>query len=87
MGGSPKSRRREQNLLICDSNKGGGGQKSDNFADVIYGSPHSCSDIISEPGKQSGKSDRVLDIDTAALPPLAVVELGRRGERHLWGIC
>ena len=38
-------------------------------------------------GKQSGKSDRVLDIDTAALPPLAVVELGRRGERHLWGIC
>ena len=36
-GGFPKSRREDQNQLICDSDKGV--QKSDNFADVIYGSP------------------------------------------------
>ena len=37
---SPKSRRKEQNQLICDSDKGGGGvKKSEYFADVIYGSP------------------------------------------------
>ena len=34
--GSPKSRQKEQNLLICDSDKGGGGKQ--NFADVFYGS-------------------------------------------------
>ena len=38
-GGSPKSRRKEQNQLICDSDKGEGVNKSENFADVIYGSP------------------------------------------------
>ena len=38
--GSPKSRRKEQNQLICDSDKRGGGvKKSEKFADVIYGSP------------------------------------------------
>ena len=36
--GSPKSRQKEQNQLICDSDKGGV-NKSENFADVIYGSP------------------------------------------------
>ena len=35
-GGSRKSRWKEQNQLICNS--GRGGKKSDNFADVIYGS-------------------------------------------------
>ena len=34
--GYPKSRGNEQNQLICDSDKGGRGQK---IADVIYGSP------------------------------------------------
>ena len=39
-GGSPKSRQKDQNQLICDSDKGGEGvKKSKNFADVIYGSP------------------------------------------------
>ena len=38
-GGSPKSRQKEQNQLICDSDRGGGVKKSENFADVIYGSP------------------------------------------------
>ena len=37
-GGSPKSRQKEQNQLICDSDKGGGVIKSENFADVTYGS-------------------------------------------------
>ena len=37
--GSPKSRRKEQNQLICYSDKGEGVKKSENFADVIYGSP------------------------------------------------
>ena len=36
-GVSPKSRRKEQNQLICDSDKGV--VKSENFANVIYGSP------------------------------------------------
>ena len=34
--GAPKSRQKEQNQLICDSDKGGGGKK---IAHVIYGSP------------------------------------------------
>ena len=38
-GGSPKIRRKKQNQLICDSDKGEGVKKSDNFADVICGSP------------------------------------------------
>ena len=38
MRGSPKSRRKEQNQLICDSDKGGGVKKSEHFADIIYGS-------------------------------------------------
>ena len=38
--GSQKSRRKEQYQLICDSDKGEKGvKKSENFADVIYGSP------------------------------------------------
>ena len=37
--GSPKSRQEEHNQLICDSDKGGRGQKSENVADVICGSP------------------------------------------------
>ena len=37
--GSPKSRGKEQNQLICDSDKGERVKKSENFADVIYGSP------------------------------------------------
>ena len=39
--GSPKSRRKEENQLICDSAKGGGDgvKKSEIFADIIYGSP------------------------------------------------
>ena len=40
-GGSPKSRQKEQNQLICDSDKGV--KKSENFADIIYGSPLSSS--------------------------------------------
>ena len=35
-GGPPKSRQKDQNQLICDSDKGEGVQKSE---DVIYGSP------------------------------------------------
>ena len=38
IGGSPKSRRKEQNQLICDSDEGGV-KKSENFTDVMYGSP------------------------------------------------
>ena len=37
--GSPKNKQKEQNQLICDSDKGGGVKKSENYADVIYGSP------------------------------------------------
>ena len=37
--GSPKSRQKEQNQLICDSDKGAGVKNSEYFADVIYGSP------------------------------------------------
>ena len=37
--GFPKSRRKEQNQLICDSDKGGGVKKSKNFVDVMYGIP------------------------------------------------
>ena len=38
--GSPKSRRKEQNQLICDNERGREGvKKCENFADVIYGSP------------------------------------------------
>ena len=37
---SPKRRLKEQNQLICDSDQGGG-KKSENFADIIYGSPPS----------------------------------------------
>ena len=37
--GSPKSRRKERNQLICDSEEGGGVKKSETFAVVIYGSP------------------------------------------------
>ena len=41
--GSPKSRRKEQNQLICDLDKGGGGQKIQKICgqspDIIYGSP------------------------------------------------
>ena len=36
--GSPKSRQKEQNQLICDSARGVGVKKSENVADVIYGS-------------------------------------------------
>ena len=35
--GSGKSRQKEQNQLICDSDKRGRGSK--NLAEVIYGSP------------------------------------------------
>ena len=35
---SPNSRQKEQNQLICDSDKGGEGKKSENVADVIHGS-------------------------------------------------
>ena len=40
-GGSPKSRQKEQNQLIFDSEKGLGEvvKKFEKFADVIYGSP------------------------------------------------
>ena len=38
-GGSPKNRQKEHNQLICDSDKGGGVKNSENFVDVIYGSP------------------------------------------------
>ena len=41
-------------------------------------------------GKQSGKSDRVLDIDTALPLPSSQSQLRLllgRGEGHLWGIC
>ena len=38
-GGSPKSRHKEQSLLIYDSEKGGGVKKWQNFAGVIYGRP------------------------------------------------
>ena len=35
-----KSRQKEQNQLVCDSDRGGEGVKrSENFVDVIYGSP------------------------------------------------
>ena len=39
--GSPKNRLKEQNQLICDSDRGGerGVKNSENFADVMYGSP------------------------------------------------
>ena len=37
--GSPKSRQKEQNQLICDSDRGEGVKNSEHFADVIYGSP------------------------------------------------
>ena len=39
--GSPKSRPKEQNQLICESDKEGweGFQKYDNFVDIIYGTP------------------------------------------------
>ena len=37
--GSQKSRRKEENQLICDIDKGGGVKNSQNYADVIYGSP------------------------------------------------
>ena len=36
-GGSQKSRQKKHNQLICDSDKEGV-KKSENFADVIYGS-------------------------------------------------
>ena len=36
--GVPKKQTKEQNQLICDSDRGGG-KKSEPFADVIYGSP------------------------------------------------
>ena len=38
-GGSPKSRQKEQNQLIFDSDKGEGVKKSEDSADVIYRSP------------------------------------------------
>ena len=37
--GVPKKQTKKQNQLICDRNRGGGIKKSENFADVIYGSP------------------------------------------------
>ena len=37
--GVPKGRRNEQNQLICDSDRGEGVKKYENFADVIYGTP------------------------------------------------
>ena len=41
-GGPQKTDKKEQNHLICDSDKGGGGQKSENVADLIHGSPLSA---------------------------------------------
>ena len=40
-GGSQKSRRKEQGCVysVCDKEGEGGVQKSENFADIIYGSP------------------------------------------------
>ena len=39
--GSPKSRQKEQNQLICDSDRGEEGvKKSKKIADVIYGIRH-----------------------------------------------
>ena len=35
--GIPKSRQKEQNQLICDSDKGGGVEKDEICADIIYG--------------------------------------------------
>ena len=35
--GSPKSRRKEQNQLICGCDKGEGVKKCKHFADVLYG--------------------------------------------------
>ena len=62
---SPKSRRKEENQLICDSAKGAGEgfQKADFFADVIYGSlkvttrdsfrPFSSFQVLSEKSRES----------------------------------
>ena len=38
-GGPQKADNKEQNQLLCVSDGGGGVKKSENFADVIYGSP------------------------------------------------
>ena len=47
--GAPKSRHQEQNQLICDSDKEGV-KKSENFADVIYGSPLEMFRFLPQPG-------------------------------------
>ena len=53
--GSPKSRQKEQNQLICDSDRGEGVKKSEIFADVIYGSPLSA---VPAPAGREGEGAR-----------------------------
>ena len=38
---APKSKRKKQNQLICDNDRGAGEEvkKAEKFADIIYGSP------------------------------------------------
>ena len=57
-GGSLKSRREEQNQLICDSDKGV--KKSENFADVIFGSPHTPK-CLNMPKGSDAHCERICD--------------------------
>ena len=70
--GSPKSRQEEHNQLICDSDKGGRGQKSENFADVICGSPETRGPSFS---KDSDKAQR-------ALKPPPLLALGKKERKE-----
>ena len=60
-GGSPNIRQKEQNQLICDSDKGEESVKnSEHFADAIYGSPQKACPILKFAHRQPiGQSRKV----------------------------
>ena len=58
--GSPKSRPKEQNHLISVCDKGGRGKKSENFANVIYGSPLSFWHLLALIIQEHGRSRSLL---------------------------
>ena len=72
--GSPKSRRKEQNQLICDSDKGGEGPKNPKILRTLYmegiGSPQ-----IKYPTAPNRKTPEILPLEPGPLQDLVGLHL------------
>ena len=83
--GSTKSRRKEQNLLICYGDK-----KSETFADVIYGSPLSRPSMkehqTTSSAQENDSFQHSLDDDGSMQDELGGARLLSQRSHHSYGI-